>query len=50
VSAVVEPDTLLDEARVVADQICAAPREVSRRTKAKIIRRAAITPGPTLEL
>ena len=50
VSAVVEPDALLDEARSVAEQICAAPREVSRRTKAKIIRRAAITTGPTVDL
>ena len=50
VVAVVEPNDLIDRARAIAASIAAAPRHLSRRTKAKIIRRAAIHPGATLDL
>ena len=50
VAAVVEPDDLPAAARELAATVAATPREVGRRTKAKIIRRAAITTGPTLDL
>jgi enoyl-CoA hydratase len=49
VSAVVAVDDLLDEARRWAGLIGRAPREVLMRTKAKAIRRAAVS-GPTLDL
>ena len=50
VNKVVPADAVLPEARAMAAAIAASPRWVSRRTKAKIIRRAAIHPGDTLDL
>lgn len=47
---VVAPDALLAEARSLASEIAGAPREVLLRMKAKILRRAGIEPGSTLEL
>jgi len=50
VASVVPPEHLPDEARRVTAQIARAPREVLLRTKAKIVRRAGIAPGATLDL
>jgi enoyl-CoA hydratase len=50
VSAVVPPDQLLATVAVTTDHVVRAPRDVLRRTKAKAIRRARITEGPTLDL
>lgn len=50
VSRVVPADELLPEATRTAAQITRAPREVLLRTKAKIIRRAAVGSGGTLDL
>jgi enoyl-CoA hydratase/carnithine racemase len=51
VSQVVAPDELMDVTLEVASSIAAFPRELSIRTKAKIIARMSIDPGTkTLEL
>ena len=50
VSSVVPPEHLPGEVARVTAQIARAPREVLVRTKAKIIRRAGIAPGTTLDL
>lgn len=50
VAAMVEPESVLSRARELARSIAAAPRHYSRRTKAKIIRRAGIQPRSTLDL
>ena len=49
VTRVVEPAKLLDEAMGLAAQVCRAPRDILRRTKAKAVRRAAVA-GATLDL
>jgi len=51
VSAVVEPASLLDEAMALAERVALAPRDTLRRTKAKALRRAGLSPGTgTLDL
>lgn len=50
VSKVVASDRVVDEARSVAAEIASAPRDTLLRMKAKILRRARIEPGSTLEL
>jgi enoyl-CoA hydratase len=50
VSSVVPPGDLAAEAARLAAQIARAPREALLRTKAKIVRRAAIATGATLDL
>jgi enoyl-CoA hydratase len=51
VSAVVEPDQLLDEAMRIATMIAGAPRDSLMRTKAKALERSGIAAGTaTLEL
>lgn len=50
VSGVVEPDQVLALAVERAGDIARAPREILLRTKAKILRRAAIDIGATLDL
>ena len=50
VSSVVPPGDLAAETSRVAAQITRAPREVLLRTKAKVIRRAAVAVGATLDL
>ena len=50
VSRVVAAGDLLDEAMAVAREIALAPRDVLTQMKAKILRRASITPGATLDL
>jgi enoyl-CoA hydratase/carnithine racemase len=50
VSRVVAPGDLQDEAQAVAHEIALAPRDVLVRMKAKILRRAGIRPGATLDL
>ena len=50
VSRVVPSEVLLDEARAVATSMAVASRDVLLRMKQKIIRRAGITTGPTLDL
>ena len=50
VTAVVQPDTLIEEALRLAEQIARAPREILLRTKAKMIRRSAIAFTGTLDL
>lgn len=50
VSAVVPPAQVVDEAKRWAAMITRAPREVLLRTKAKIVRRAGVTEGETLDL
>ena len=50
VSAVVPGDQLLAEALRYAAMVTQAPREVLLRTKAKIVRRAGVTQGETLDL
>ena len=50
VSAVVPGGELLDAVTGYTDAIVRAPRDVLLRTKAKVIRRAAVTTGATLDL
>ena len=50
VTRVVPPASVLEEARVLAAEIAATPRDVLGRMKAKILRRAGIAPGNTLDL
>jgi len=50
VSRVVAPGDLQDEALAVAHEIALAPRDVMVQMKAKILRRAGIKPGATLDL
>jgi len=50
VAAVVPAAELTDAARTVAAEIAAAPRDVLLRMKAKILRRAGIDVGATLDL
>ena len=50
VSRVVAPDELMAAAAEVAQQIARVPRDLLRRTKAKVLRRAGITVGGTLDL
>jgi enoyl-CoA hydratase/carnithine racemase len=50
VGRVVSADHVVDEARAVAREIALAPRDTLRLMKAKILRRAGIAPGATLEL
>jgi len=50
VSRVVAKDDVLDAAVTVATEIAAAPRDVLEQMKAKILRRAGIEPGATLDL
>ncbi len=50
-TAVVEPTSLLDEAMALAERVALAPRDTLRRTKAKALRRAGLSPGTgTLDL
>jgi enoyl-CoA hydratase len=50
VSRVVPRERLLDEARLFATHITRAPRQFLLRTKAKIVRRAAVVEEKTLDL
>jgi enoyl-CoA hydratase len=50
VSRVVATNEVVDVAVAVATQIAAAPRDVLEQMKAKILRRAGIEPGATLDL
>ena len=51
VGEVVEPDRLMARTAALVEQVCLAPRDVLRRTKAKALRRAGLDPGQaTLEL
>jgi len=50
VSRVVAPGELLDAPAAVAREIAVAPRDVLVTMKAKILRRAGIRPGATLDL
>jgi enoyl-CoA hydratase len=50
VSRIVAKDEVVDAAVAVATEIAAAPREVLEQMKAKILRRAGIEPGATLDL
>ena len=50
VSRVVAPDALLATAREMAVQIAAAPRDILLQMKAKIVRRAGVEPGATLDI
>jgi len=51
VSAVVEPEDLMEEVSRAVERICVAPRDVLVRTKAKALRRAGVDPSnPTLDL
>jgi len=50
VTAVVTADELLGAARTVAAEIATAPRDIVLRMKRKILRRARIEPGATLDL
>jgi enoyl-CoA hydratase/carnithine racemase len=50
VTAVVEPDKLIDATLRLAGQIARAPREVLLRTKAKMIRKSGIAFTATLDL
>jgi enoyl-CoA hydratase/carnithine racemase len=50
VSRVVPRERLIDEALAAAREIAEAPREVLVQMKAKIIGRAGITPGATLDI
>ena len=50
VSAVVPPDRVVDEAVALAGRMAASPRDVLLRTKAKIVRRARVSDGTTLDL
>jgi enoyl-CoA hydratase len=51
VGEVVEPDVLVDATKAAVRRVCAMPRDVLLRTKAKVLRRAGFGgPSPTLEL
>jgi enoyl-CoA hydratase len=51
VNEVVEPDALADATRATVARVCAAPRDVLMRTKAKALRRAGFfSESPTLDL
>ncbi len=51
VGEVVEPDALRDATEALAARVCAAPRDVLMRTKAKALRRAGFgAESPTLDL
>jgi enoyl-CoA hydratase/carnithine racemase len=51
VGEVVEPDALRDATEALAARVCAAPRDVLLRTKAKALRRAGFAAdSPTLDL
>lgn len=50
VSRVVPLATVVEEARAIALEIAAAPREIVLAMKAKILRRAGVDPGATLDL
>jgi enoyl-CoA hydratase len=51
VNEVVEPDALVDATRATIARVCAAPRDVLMRTKAKALRRAGFSAeSPTLDL
>ncbi len=50
VTRVVPPGELAGAAHAVATEIAAAPRPVLAQMKAKIVRRAAVALGPTLDL
>jgi enoyl-CoA hydratase len=51
VSAVVEPEDLMEEVSRVVERVCVAPRDVLVRTKTKARRRAGVDPSsPTLDL
>jgi enoyl-CoA hydratase len=51
VNEVVEPDELVDTTRAIVERVCAAPREILMRTKAKALRRAGFFgESPTLDL
>ncbi|MEX2268748.1 MAG: enoyl-CoA hydratase/isomerase family protein [Acidimicrobiia bacterium] len=50
VSRVVQKDQVVETAVAVATEIAAAPRDVLAQMKAKILRRAGIEPGATLDL
>jgi enoyl-CoA hydratase/carnithine racemase len=50
VSRVVPAEALAETASEVAAQIARVPRDLLLRTKAKVLRRAGITPGGTLDL
>ncbi len=51
VNEVVEPDALVEATRTTVERVCAAPREVLMRTKAKALRRAGFhAEAPTLDL
>lgn len=49
-SAVHEPEAVVDEALAVARRTAEAPRELLVNTKAKILRASGIEPGATLDL
>lgn len=51
VNEVVEPGALKDATAALVERVCAAPRDVLVRTKAKALRRAGLgTESPTLDL
>jgi enoyl-CoA hydratase/carnithine racemase len=51
VSAVVDPQNLMEEVVRMVERVCVAPRDVLVRTKAKVLRRAGVDPSsPTLDL
>lgn len=50
ISEIAPPTTLLTAARTIAKNIARTPRELLMRTKHKIIRRANLKPGKTLDL
>lgn len=51
VNEVVEPGALMDATAALVERVCAAPRDVLVRTKAKALRRAGLgTESPTLDL
>jgi len=51
VSAVVDPENLMEKAVETVERVCIAPRDVLVRTKAKALRRAGVDPSsPTLDL
>ncbi len=51
VNEVVEPDALAEATRATVARVCAAPREILMRTKAKALRGAGFTgESPTLDL
>jgi enoyl-CoA hydratase len=51
VGEVVEPDALAAATDAAVARVCAAPRDVLLRTKAKVLRRAGFgAPAPTLDL